>query len=73
MLTDFQGGSVSDAQTQAAKPCYPRRMPLIPSDSPRDPPRPWKLPTAAWINPHGIRSTTEEVTHQISKKVSQSC
>ena len=26
-------------------------------------PQPWKLPTAAWINPPEIRTTTKEATH----------
>ncbi len=34
-----------------------------PERFPRGVPRPWKLPTAAWINPPEIRSTTKEVTH----------
>ena len=40
----------------AAYAAHPERFP-------KGPPRPWKLPTAAWINPPEIRSTTEEVTH----------
>lgn len=35
---------------------YPERFP-------RGVPQPWKLPTAAWINPPEIRSTTKEVAH----------
>ena len=34
-----------------------------PERFPRGVPRPWKLPTAAWINPPEIRWTTKEVTH----------
>jgi len=57
----------------ALRPCpgAPRRPPSrsyhrvrgLPERFPKGPLRPWKLPTAAWINPPEIRSTTEEVTH----------
>ena len=44
------------AVLSAAYVAHPERFP-------KGPPRPWKLPTAAWINPPEIRSTTKEVTH----------
>jgi putative transposase len=44
------------AVLSAAYAAHPERFP-------KGPPRPWKLPTAAWINPPEIHSTTKEVTH----------
>lgn len=44
------------AVLRAAYDTHPERFP-------RGMPRSWKLPTAAWINPPEIRSTTKEVTH----------
>ncbi len=44
------------AVLSAAYATHPERFP-------KGAPRPWKLPTAAWINPPEIRSTTKEVTH----------
>lgn len=44
------------AVLSAAYAAHPERFP-------KGPPSPWKLPTAAWINPPEIASTTEEVTH----------
>jgi len=44
------------AVLSAAFAAHPERFP-------KGPPRPWKLPTAAWINPPEIHSTTKEVTH----------
>ena len=44
------------AVLSAAYAAHPERFP-------KGPPHPWELPTAAWINPPEIRSTTKGVTH----------
>lgn len=52
---------------------FPATYAAQPERFPKGPPRRWKLPTAALINPPRLRSTTREALTNFRRNVSQSC